>query len=251
MWTARDDRMFLLVAGALIGLAWLTLWIWGHSPYERYLAHHSLDEIRGRELLAPVFLAGWTLMVVAMMLPTSLRVVEFFRALTRQRQDQRMLTIILVSGYLAVWALFGIVISFGDLIVHKVVERVTWLEERGWLIAVATLSMAGVYQFTSLKYRCLDRCRSPRSFVTEHWRGRRKRWEAWRLGVHHGLFCVGCCWSLMLLMFAIGVGNLGWMLVLGTIMAIEKNMPWGRRLSAPLGVVLLAAALTLPLVTAV
>ena len=65
---------------------------------------------------------------------------------------------------------------------------------------------------------------------------------ALRLGVHHGLFCIGCCWSLMLLMFAIGVGNLGWMFALGAVMAIEKNAPWGRRLSVPLGGVLLAAA---------
>jgi predicted metal-binding membrane protein len=60
-----------------------------------------------------------------------------------------------------------------------------------------------------------------------------------RLGVHHGLFCVGCCWSLMLLMFAVGVGNLGWMLLLGAVMAAEKNLPWDRRLSAPLGRALL------------
>lgn len=250
MWTARDGRLFLPVAGALIGLAWLALWIWGHSPYGRYLAHHSLDEIRGRGLLAPVFVAGWTLMVIAMMLPTSLGVMTLFRALTRQRQNRALLTLILITGYLAVWALFGVAVYLSDLFVHGAVERVAWLEERTWIIATATLGMAGAYQFTSLKYRCLNRCRSPRSFVMEHWRGRRERWEAWRLGIHHGLFCVGCCWSLMLLMFAIGVGNLGWMLVLGTVMAVEKNAPWGRRLSAPLGVVLLAAALALPLVIA-
>jgi predicted metal-binding membrane protein len=65
--------------------------------------------------------------------------------------------------------------------------------------------------------------------------------------MHHGLFCVGCCWSLMLLMFAVGVGSLGWMLVLGTVMAIEKNMPWGKRLSTPLGVALLGLSMALAL----
>jgi predicted metal-binding membrane protein len=189
-------------------------------------------------------------MVVAMMLPSSLGVMTLFRAMTRQRRNQRMLTIILVSGYLTVWALFGVVVYLSDLFVHGAVERVAWLEEQTWLIATATLGMAGAYQFTALKYRCLNRCRSPRSFVTEHWRGWRERWEAWWLGSHHGRFCAGCCWSLMRLMFAIGVGHLGWMLVLGTIMAVEKNALWGRRLSAPLGVVLLAAALALPLVIA-
>jgi predicted metal-binding membrane protein len=74
-----------------------------------------------------------------------------------------------------------------------------------------------------------------------HWRGARPLTEAWGLGLAHGLFCVGCCWALMLVSFAIGMGNLGLMLVLGLVMAAEKNLAWGRRLSAPVGVVLLGA----------
>jgi predicted metal-binding membrane protein len=73
----------------------------------------------------------------------------------------------------------------------------------------------------------------------EHWRGRRDQGQSFLLGVHHGLFCIGCCWALMLLMFGVGAGSFGWMLVLGAIMAVEKNMPWGRRLSMPLGLLLL------------
>jgi predicted metal-binding membrane protein len=77
------------------------------------------------------------------------------------------------------------------------------------------------------------------SFVTEYWRGRQERRNAFLLGTHHGLFCVGCCWALMLLMFAVGVGNIAWMLALGALMAAEKNLPWGRKLSAPTGVALI------------
>jgi predicted metal-binding membrane protein len=77
------------------------------------------------------------------------------------------------------------------------------------------------------------------SFITEHWQGRHETRQAFTLGVHHGLFCVGCCWSLMLLMFAIGAGSLGWMLVLGAVMAAEKNLPWGDQMSKPLGLALL------------
>jgi predicted metal-binding membrane protein len=72
----------------------------------------------------------------------------------------------------------------------------------------------------------------------EYWRGSHDRRNALFLGVHHGLFCLGCCWALMLLMFGVGVGNIGWMLLLGMIMAVEKNMPWGRRLSRPMGAIL-------------
>jgi predicted metal-binding membrane protein len=242
-WTARDDRLFVAAVGALIGLAWLALWAWGQSPHARYLGHHSLEAVRGGGVLLPVFVAGWTVMVVAMMLPSSLPLVTLFRALTRRRPDRRRLTGLLIAGYLAAWALFGLAIYLADLVVHEAVERSAWLETRAWAIGVATLALAGLYQFTPLKRRCLDRCRSPRGFLVEHWRGRRAAPQAFALGAHHGAFCVGCCWSLMLLMFAVGVGNLGWMLALGAAMATEKNAPRGRRLSKPLGAGLIGAGL--------
>ena len=90
-----------------------------------------------------------------------------------------------------------------------------WLEDNSYLIGAGTLVLAGAYQFTPLKYMCLDKCRSPLSFITQHWSGGNERWQAVKLGVHHGIFCVGCCWSLMLLMFAVGVGNIGVMMLLG------------------------------------
>ena len=77
------------------------------------------------------------------------------------------------------------------------------------------------------------------------WRGGRGERDAFRLGVRHGLFCLGCCWSLMLLMFAVGVGNLAWMLALAAVMAVEKNASWGRRLSVPLGIVLVCTGAAL------
>ena len=104
------------------------------------------------------------------------------------------------------------------------------------------MALAGLFQFSELKYRCLDKCRTPLSFVIERWRGRAERWNALRLGLHHGLFCLGCCWALMLLMFVVGAGSVGWMLVLGAVMAVEKNLPWGRRLAVPLGIILLVWA---------
>jgi predicted metal-binding membrane protein len=125
-------------------------------------------------------------------------------------------------------------------VLHQVAEHSPWLETNGWIIGAATLLLAGGFQFTRLKYRCLDQCRAPLSFVMERWQGRREHRNALRLGIDHGIFCVGCCWALMLLMFGVGIGNIGWMLCLGAIMAVEKNMPWGRKISSPLGLALLA-----------
>ena len=127
------------------------------------------------------------------------------------------------------------------------VRQSEWLVANVWVIGAAILAIAGGYQFTELKYRCLDKCRAPLGFVIEHWRGAGEKSQALLLGVRHGAFCVGCCWCLMLLMFAVGSANIGWMLVLGAVMAAEKNLPAGRRLATPIGAVLLLAALWLAL----
>src|SRR5215208_2804363 len=120
MWAApRDDRrLFAALMVALIALAWLALWVWGQSPYGRFLSHHSLEAVRGNAVLMLVFVAGWTLMVVAMMLPTSLPLVTLFRTLVRGRPDRTWLTVLLIAGYLVVWTLFGILVYSGDWILQ-------------------------------------------------------------------------------------------------------------------------------------
>ena len=157
-----------------------------------------------------------------------------------RRQERSQLIILVIAGYLGVWIAFGVAAHAADWGLHEMVERSPWLEANAWVIGTGTLILAGGFQFSRLKYRCLDKCRAPLSFVMQYWRGRHDRRNALLLGIHHGVFCVGCCWALMLLMFAVGVGNIAWMLVLGAVMAVEKNMPWGRKLSAPVGVALLA-----------
>lgn len=244
MWPRIEDRRpFAALLVGLVALAWLTLWAWGLSPYGRFLSHDRLGEAAGggghpAPLLLVIFVGGWTLMTVAMMLPTSLPLVMLFHALVRRRPDAWRLVALVVAGYLSIWALFGLGVHLGDWLLHEAVERSAWLRAHAWAISAATFAGAGIYQFTPWKFRCLDKCRSPLSFILGHWQGEREQAQAFRLGVHHGLFCLGCCWSLMLLMFAVGTGNLGWMLALGAVMAAEKNLPWGRRISAPLGGVL-------------
>jgi predicted metal-binding membrane protein len=235
-----DRRLFLGLLVALILLAWLALFVWGESPYGRYLDHERLAEVDLRlnaaELLpALLIVGGWTVMIFAMMLPTSLPLVSMFQRVTQRRADRRLLVVLLIAGYLLVWAAFGVFAHAGDWAVHRALERSAWLADNSWAIGAGVLLTAGVYQFTPLKYHCLDKCRSPLSFISQHWSGGNAAAQALRLGLHHGLFCVGCCWSLMLLMFAVGTGSVGWMLALGAVMAIEKNMPWGKQLSAPLG----------------
>jgi predicted metal-binding membrane protein len=233
-------KPFVAVFAALVVLSWFGLWLWDRSPYGRFLSHEELGySTESGGVLLALFVAGWSLMMIAMMLPTTLPLVALFHRLSRRRPDRPLLVALLLAGYLGIWTLFGGLVHMGHRQLHATMHHTSWLAEHIWAIGPMTLLIAGVYQFTPLKYRCLERCRSPLSFVMEHWRGRRERLHALWLGVHHGLFCIGCCWSLMLLMFAVGVGSLGWMLALSAVMAAEKNLSWGRRLSAPLGVALL------------
>jgi len=245
--SARLERSSVLpvTVGALVLLAWLALWLWHGSPYGRYLHHGELARFEpagapgGAASEVAVYVAGWLLMTVAMMLPTTLPLLQIFHRMTGSRDDRVELLSLAIAGYLGVWLSFGIAAHVFDLALHEALDRSDWLQANPSLFGAVALLLAGGFQFTRLKYRCLDKCRAPLSFVVQHWRGGNARAQAVLLGAHHGAFCVGCCWALMLLMFAVGAGNLGWMLALGAVMAVEKNAPWGRRISAPLGVALL------------
>jgi predicted metal-binding membrane protein len=243
--TSADRRLFLYLMASLIGLAWMSLWMWDRSPYAGYLHHAQVGELgfSGPAFFRmALYLLGWTLMTTAMMLPSILPLLEIFRRLVAPKSNGAHLIAAVIGGYLGIWLVFGFIAHSGDWILHQLAERNSWLQANGWAIGAGTLCAAGAFQFSALKYRCLDKCRTPLSFVMEHWRGGHEYRNALWLGAHHGMFCVGCCWALMLLMFGIGVGNIGWMLVLAALMAMEKNMPWGRQMSAPVGVALLGCA---------
>ena len=254
---SRHVHVFLPLLLALIALAWVALWAWTRSPYGRYVEHGDWTSsgsaaflcrvVPAGDVVVPVvlYVVAWILMTAAMMLPTILPLFNAFDRLTAGRSDHGRLLMLLVLGYMTVWSGFGLLAHGLHSVVLSVVARMPALAWRGWLIGVAVIALAGVFQFTKLKYRCLEKCRTPLSFVIERWRGRAPCRQAFVLGVQHGLFCVGCCWALMLLMFALGTGSLGWMLVLAAVMAIEKNVRWGKRLSAPVGVALLSWAVTL------
>jgi predicted metal-binding membrane protein len=237
----RRDRAIL--GGALVALAtvaWLVLALWEGSPYGAFLHHAGGAGPVALEAL--LFTAGWVLMIVAMMLPSSVPLIVTFGALVRRRRHPGRLVALLLLGYLLVWGAFGLAAWIGDRGIHAAVDALPWLAEHPQLIIGTTLAAAGLWQFSPLRDRCLDECRSPLGFVVNRWRGTSERAEALRMGIAHGAFCVGCCWSLMLVMFGVGLASASAMLVLGAITAIEKNLPWGRRLTHPLGVVLILAA---------
>jgi predicted metal-binding membrane protein len=239
----------LLVAGA-----WAALALWSASPYGRYLEHGGWSDagalaalcraVPQGEILVPALLhaAAWVLMIAAMMLPTTFPLLAIFRRVVAGRPDAARLVALVLTGFVAAWLAFGLLAHALDEAVRWVAGRDAWFVANGWMLGVAVLTGAGLFQWSALKYRCLEACHTPFAFVAARWHGRAPAREALKLGLDHGAFCVGCCWALMLLMFVVGTGNLGWMLVMAALMAAEKNLPWGRRLRTPVGAGLLAWA---------
>jgi len=247
---SSPDGILIGLLAAMVLLAWFALWLWGNSAYGHGLLHGSRHLGTGSQnavLFAVIFVISWTLMTVAMMLPTSVPLIVLFHRMVRDRKSAAWLVIVLLCGYVGTWTLCGVLLQLVNWTLRAGFARVSWLAAAPWIGGAVILTVAGLYQFSSLKYACLDKCRSPLSFITSRWQGGNESAQALRIGLEHGLFCVGCCWSLMALMFLVGTGNLIWMLLLGAVMALEKNLPWGRRLSAPLGWLLLTAAVAVAL----
>jgi predicted metal-binding membrane protein len=182
------------------------------------------------------FVPIWTLMMAAMMLPSVTPTASLY---AKTVQSNRMLRIAgLVAGYLAVWAAAGLP-AFG----------LAWLA--GWLagehptaahvLAVAVFAVAGVYQLSRLKDRCLAHCRAPLGLLL-HYGSYRGRFRDLRVGAHHGGYCLGCCWALMVILIAVGVMNVAAMVGLAALVLIEKVWRWGPAAGRLAGAVALALA---------
>lgn len=232
-------------AAALALLALVALVAWGASPYARYLSHaYEPASAAGQAAAIAFFLGGWLLMSTAMMLPSATGLVRAFDRLTRSRDahERLRLRLLLVAGFLAVWLLVGYLFRAADVLVHGGVDAVGWLAARPGLVGAATLALAGAYQFSPLKQRCLTACRSPRAFLATGWSGARPGADALRIGIAYGRSCVGCCWALMLVMFGLGSANLALMLALAATMTAERFAPPRLPIGRAVGALLLAAA---------
>ncbi|MGH2555337.1 MAG: DUF2182 domain-containing protein [Actinomycetota bacterium] len=210
-----------------IALAWLVA-IGAQVAGRSELVHHDSLIEGGLPPVAALglFVAAWQLMVVAMMLPSSLPMIRLYWSAARSQDLPVAALVLFLGGYALVWSAFGIAALLGDLMLHRLVESWDWLSVRPQLITGGVLLVAGAFQFFKLKDRCLTECRHPGIYLMRHYRRGAK--EAFRLGRGHGLFCLGCCWALMLVMFAGGVANITWMAALAAVMVYEKVGRQGR-----------------------
>jgi predicted metal-binding membrane protein len=235
-----------LVGGAL-ATAVLLSWAWivpmaldmygsmsGPSAWmmaaDRGVAHHAL------------LFAMWLAMMVGMMLPSAAPAILIYTAVIRRSSDgddAATRAYLFAAGYLAVWTAF----SAAATLLHSVLTSLTLVSPMMQItrpvLGGALLVVAGIYQMTSLKQSCLASCRSPATFLTEHWRAGRA--GAWRLGLEHGLYCFGCCWALMLLLFVGGVMSLLCIAAITVFVLAEKVAPLGVQGGRLSGVALIVA----------
>lgn len=229
-----------------IGAAWVLAILAEATGQGRLLHHDALIE-SALPLWAglALFLVAWQAMVAAMMLPSSLPMIRLFALPARNQPRPVAVQSAFLGGYALVWAVFGAIAFLGDAGLHHLVDTTPWLEAHSWMIASGTFALAGAFQFSSLKEKCLSECRHPGAFLLQHYR--RGIQDAFRFGRKHGLFCLGCCWALMLVMFAAGVANLWWMAALGSVMYYEKVGRFGKRIGPAVGVALLGLAASVAL----
>ena len=241
----RHDRATLLV---ILVLTPVFSWVWivmmardMYGPMTGASAWMMTTNWDATHLL--LLWAMWSVMMTAMMLPTAAPLVLLYGAAARRTRQgtARRDTYALAAGYLAAWTAFSLVATALQRALASLLLVSPMMEAGSSRVSGALLVVAGVYQWTPLKHACLTTCQSPLGFLMARWRD---GWSgAFRLGLAHGAYCIGCCWALMLLLFAGGVMNVLVIAGLTAWVAFEKLAPFSRRGAQFSGAVMIAGGL--------
>jgi predicted metal-binding membrane protein len=183
--------------------------------------------------------AMWAVMMVAMMLPSATPMILIFSKVAKKREaDRRSFTPTwtFLAGYLLVWTGFSVIATALNWFLHDSGTLTSMMGRTTPVIGGILLIAAGIFQWTTIKDACLAHCRSPLGFLMSNWREGAS--GALAMGLKHGVYCLGCCWMLMVLLFVMGVMNLLWIVALTLVVLAEKVLPKGRMLSRALGVAL-------------
>lgn len=237
----RNDRI-LVISGVLVVvvLSWAYLFAGAGTMQEMgdMLMPTSSAPWTFRHAL--LMLVMWAVMMAAMMLPSAVPMILLYATIARGRHargERVAVSGIFVLGYIAIWTAFSlgaVALQFG---LEKAAMLSPMMETTSVTLAAAVLIAAGIYQWTPLKQACLRRCRSPLDFVLTHWRN--GAGGAFVMGVQHGVYCVGCCWLLMLLLLVGGVMNPVWIAGLAVLVLVEKLAPAGHWIGRGAGALLI------------
>jgi predicted metal-binding membrane protein len=257
----RDRWLTAAALVLLVVFAWGYLIVLSRQMGEATIATPSMPDMPGMagapRLGAPspwapssvalTVLMWWTMMI-GMMVPSAAPMILLFGNLQRRQlafEYPALRVALFAAGYLAMWGAFAVFAAAAQVASSQAALLAPMeLTATTWLSALL-VALAGVYQLTPLKESCLRRCRSPAEFLSSHWR--RGSAGAFRMGVEHGLYCVGCCWLLMGLLFVVGVMNLLWVAAIAVFVLLEKLLPGGKALGRASGVAMLLFAAYLAL----
>ena len=247
--SARSNLKFLvrLIAFALPAMAWVLLVVLSIDLEVCRVALIDLENWLGIEaestnwqlapLLRPVVVFSaslhpflllwlmWSLMAVAMMLPTATAMLETYADLLQTAREKAVYApslLFMVAGYLTVWVAFAFLATILQILANGWMGRLP-LDHAAWPAALAggIFIAAGLWQFSPIKDACLTKCQNPFPIIFSRWRP--QRWAVFRLGLEQGLYCLGCCWAMMMVMFAVGTMNLFWMALGALAMGWEKS----------------------------
>ncbi|MBI3245275.1 MAG: DUF2182 domain-containing protein [Deltaproteobacteria bacterium] len=243
---AREHLWILAALVLLSSLAWAeTIYLAGSMGLGMVTCSMTMDTPFSLDNAA-LYVVLWGVMMVAMMLPAMGPVVGLFHTIAQKKREQGVPFApawIFVAGYVALWTLTGGVGYAADLAIQALPSSFPMLRAQGPVIGGFTLIGAGVYQLTPFKYLCLSHCRSPMGFLMTNWRD--GALGAFGMGVRHGAYCLGCCWSLMVVLFVMGTMNLVWMGLLSIIIFVEKIVPRGVAMGKATGVALMVLGLVM------
>ena len=250
--TITSDR--LLTTAGLVAMT-AVAWIWlvreaarmnGMAANAQMHMAMGMADMRVWDASAWLGLAiMWAVMMVAMMLPSAAPLIVLVLGVYRRRHtaQARLSAYAFLAGYLLAWTLFSAVAALAQVVMHRAAVMSPDMRVGSSVLASAVLIAAAVYQWLPIKNVCLTHCRSPFGFLSVHWREGMGGGLA--MGLHHGLFCIGCCWLLMALLFVVGVMNLLWVALLAALVFVEKLAPKGALIGRAAGVGMAAWAIYL------
>lgn len=192
---------------------------------------------------AVIIASMWGAMTLAMMLPSAAPMIMTYAGIadTAARKNERIVSpFVLAGGYMSVWFMFSVIATLAQIVFTRAALMDASMVSTSGLISGAIFIAAGAYQFSKLKHACLTRCQQPFPFFFANWATTTS--GVFRLGLKQGLYCLGCCWAMMMVMFAVGVMNVVWMVALGAVMTVEKVLT-GRRFTHMVGVLLIVAGI--------
>ena len=218
---------YLILGGLLIlsALAWVFL-IW----QARMMGSQAMGLTMGMSAL--LFIAIWIVMMVAMMFPTAAPMILMFSKIYTSKRQQELPfvpTWVFVSAYLLVWSLCGVVAYPLAVGIEQLAGQSMWLMDNAARLGGVVLLLAGLYQLSPLKDICLSKCRTPLQFILSSWHD--GYGGAFRMGLEHGAFCLGCCWLLFVILFPLGIMNIAVMALVTALIFAEKALPIGRQIS--------------------